>query len=142
MSECMICKGNGRLDDPGFSIEGASGFLMRGAFWLGEASDIWTFKFKGKEIDDIITDAQSEMNNGVQYQDTLIYKLLNCLIDNGIHFARWYDTYVKNLDICNTKDEVLETCYKQIMDKSGMCEVYIVFNIDKSRRIKENEWLF
>lgn len=72
----------------------------------------------------------------------MIYKLLNCLIDNGIHFAMWYDTYVENLDICNTKDEVLETCYKQIMDKSGMCEVYIVFNIDKSRRIKENEWLF
>lgn len=45
MSECMICKGNGRLDDLGFSIAGASGFLMRGAFWLGEASDIWTFKY-------------------------------------------------------------------------------------------------
>ncbi|MBD5552549.1 MAG: hypothetical protein HDQ96_15510 [Lachnospiraceae bacterium] len=132
MSECIICKGNDQLNDMDFSIVDASGFLTKGAFWLGGTSDIWTFKYKGKEIDDIITDAQSKMNNGIQYQDTQIYKLLNCLMDNGIHFAMWYDTYVENLDICNTRDRLLETCYKQIMDKSGMCEVYIVSNIDKS----------
>lgn len=125
MSECIICKGNIQLNDTDFSIVDASSFLMRGAFWLGGSSDIWTFKYKGKEIDDIITDAQSEMNNGVEYQDTLIYKLLNCFIDMGIRFAMWYDIYVEDLDICNTRDGLLETCYRQIMGKNGMCEVYI-----------------
>ena len=133
MSECIICKGNGHLSDLGFSIVDASDFLMRGAFWLGGTSDIWTFKYKGKEIDSIITDAQSQMHKGIRYQDTQIYKLLNCLIDNNIRFAMWYDVYVENLDLCNTKDEVLNACYEQIMDESGMCEVYIVSNIKNTR---------
>ena len=131
MSECIICKGNGQLSSLEFSIVDTSDFLMRGAFWLGGTSDIWTFKYKGKEIDNIITDAQRQMQTGVRYQDTQIYKLLNCLIDNNIRFAMWYDIYVENLDLCNTKDEVLKACYEQIMDESGMCEVYIVSNIMK-----------
>lgn len=129
MSECIICKGNGQLSGLGFSIVDACDFLMRGAFWLGSTSDIWTFKYKGKEIDSIITDAQSQMHNGIRYEDTQIYKVLNCLIDNNICFAMWYDVYVEDLDLCNTKDEVLKVCYEQIMDESGMCEVYIVSNI-------------
>lgn len=129
MSECIICKGNGQLSGLGFSIVDASDFLMRGAFWLGSTSDIWTFKYKGKEIDSIITDAQSQMHNGIRYEDTQIYKVLNCLIDNNICFAMWYDVYVEDLDLCNTKDEVLKVCYEQIMDESGMCEVYLVSNI-------------
>ena len=129
MSECIICKGNGQLSDLGFSIVDASDFLMRGAFWLGGTSDIWTFKYRGKEIDSIITDAQSQMHNGIRYEDTQIYKVLNCLIDNNIYFAMWYDVYVEDLDLCNTKDEVLKVCYEQIMDESGMCEVYLVSNI-------------
>lgn len=131
MSECIICKGNGHLSDLGFSIVDASDFLMRGAFWLGGTSDIWTFKYKGKEIDSIITDAQSQMHNGIRYEDTQIYKVLNCLIDNNICFAMWYDVYVEDLDLCNTKDEVLKVCYEQIMDESGMCEVYLVWNAAK-----------
>lgn len=66
MSECIICKGNRQLNDSAFSIVDASDFLMRGAFWLGGTSDIWTFKYEGKEIDSIITDAQNQMNNGIQ----------------------------------------------------------------------------
>lgn len=129
MSECIICKGEGKLSASDFSIVDVSEFLMRGAFWLGGTSGIWTFRYKGKEIDNIITDAQSQMHNGIQYQDTQIYKLLNCLMDNNIRFAMWYDVYVEKLDLCNTKKEVLQTCYEQIMDASGMCEVYIVSNI-------------
>jgi len=131
MSECIICKGSSQLSALGFSILDTNDFLMRGAFWLGGTGDIWTFKYNGKEIDSIITDAQSQMHKGIQYQDTQIYKLLNCLIDNNIRFAMWYDGYVENLDLCNTKDEVLKACYEQIMDESGMCEVYIVSNIMK-----------
>lgn len=126
MSECIICKGNAPLNDIQFSITHADNFLMRGAFWLGGTDDIWTFQFSGKEIDEIITDAQSQMQNGIQYQDTQIYKLLNFLIDNHIHFAMWYDIYVEELVLCKTKEEVLTTCYEQLIDKSGMCEVYIV----------------
>ena len=129
MSECIICKGNSQLSAWGFSIANAGDFLKRGAFWLGGTDDIWTFQYKGKEIDSIITDAQSQMQNGIRYQDTQIYELLNCLIDNHICFAMWYDIYVEDLDLCSTKDEVLRTCYEQIMDESGMCEVYIVSNM-------------
>lgn len=131
MSEYIICKGNVQLSDLEISIVDTNNFLMRGSFWLGETSDIWTFKHKGKEIDNIITDAQSQMHKGVRYQDTQIYKLLNCLVNNNIRFAMWYDIYVDNLELCNTKDEVLKVCYEQIMDTSGMCEVYIVSNIMK-----------
>ena len=132
MSECIICKGNSQLSALGFSIANAGDFLKRGAFWLGGTDDIWTFRYKGKEIDSIITDAQSQMQNGIRYQDTQIYELLNCLIDNHICFAMWYDIYVEDLDLCGTKDEVLRTCYEQIMDESGMCEVYIVSNITET----------
>lgn len=132
MSECIICKGNKELSALGFSTVEADDFLMRGAFWLGGTSDIWTFKYMGKEIDAIITEAQSQMQNGMRFEDTQIYKLINCLIDNKICFAMWYDVYVEDLDLCNTKEEVLKTCYEQIMDESGMCEVYIVSNITKS----------
>ena len=132
MSECIICKGNNQLSASGFSIGDADEFLMRGAFWLGETSDIWTFRYKGKEIDDIITDAQNQIINGVRYQDTQVYELLNCLMDNNISFAMWYDIYAEELDLCSTKDEVLETCYKHMMDESGMCEVYLVWNAAKN----------
>ena len=103
MSECIICKGNSQLSALGFSILDTNDFLMKGAFWLGGTNDIWTFKYNGKEIDTIITDAQSQMHKGIRYQDTQIYKLLNCLIDNNIRFAMWYDVYVENLDLCNRK---------------------------------------
>lgn len=128
MSECIICKGNAQLSVLGFSIVDVSDFLMRGAFWLGGTSDIWTFKYMGKDIDTFITDAQSQMHNGIQFEDTQIYKIINCLIDNKICFAMWYDEYIEELNVCNTKDEVLKTCYEQIMNENGMCEVYIVFN--------------
>lgn len=128
MSECIICKGNVRLSNLGFSIVDANDFLMRGAFWLGGTSDIWTFRYMGKEMDTIITEAQSQMHNGICFEDTQIYELINCLIDNNICFAMWYDTYIEELDLCNTKDEVLKACYEQIMDENGMCEVNIVFN--------------
>lgn len=128
MSECIICKGHATLSALGFSVVNACDFLMRGAFWLGGTSDIWTFKYMGKEIDTIITDAQCQMHNGMRYEDTQIYKLINCLIDNNISFAMWYDDYIEELEVCNTKDEVLKACYEQIMDKNGMCEVYIVLN--------------
>lgn len=131
MSECVICKGNDQLSALGFSIVDVSDFLLRGAFWLGGKEGIWTFKYEGKEIDSIITDAQSQMHNGIRYEDTQIYKLLNCLIDNNICFAMWYDVYIEDLNLCNTKDEVLKVCYEQIMDESGMCELYIAFNIAK-----------
>lgn len=129
MSECIICKGNAQLSSLGFSIADADDFLMRGAFWLGGTNDILTFEYEGKEIDTIITDAQSQMHSGMRYEDTQIYKLINCLIDNNICFAMWYDVYLEDLDLCNTRDEVLRACYEQIMDESGMCEVYIVSNI-------------
>ena len=58
MSECIICKGNVRLSNLGFSIVDANDFLKRGAFWLGGTSDIWTFRYMGKEMDTIITEAQ------------------------------------------------------------------------------------
>ena len=66
MSECIICKGNKELSALGFSTVEADDFLMRGAFWLGGTSDIWTFKYMGKEIDAIITEAQSQMQNGMR----------------------------------------------------------------------------
>ena len=87
MSECIICKGSAQLSFWGFSIVNASDFLMRGAFWLGGTSDIWTFKYMGKDIDTFITDAQSQMHNGIRFEDTQIYKIINFLIDNKICFA-------------------------------------------------------
>ena len=35
------------------------------------------------------------------------------------------------IDLYNTKDKILETCYEQIMDENWLCEVYIVSNIMK-----------
>lgn len=52
-------------------------------------------------------------------------------MDNHVRFAMWYDIYVEKLELCNTKEDVLKTCYEQIMEESGMCEVYIVFNISR-----------
>ena len=133
MSECIICRGDrNKLSNLGFSILDADEFLMRGAVWLkGTKDDIWSFRYNNKDIDTIITDAQYQMQNNVKYEDTLIYEVLNHLVENKIEFVMWYSEFVDDLDICNSKEEVLNICYEQIMDKSGMCEVYIVSNFYK-----------
>lgn len=130
MSECIICKGNENvLINKGFIIKDVDSFLSKGAFWIGNQNDnMWTFIYKGKDIDKIVTDANEQMHNGIPFEDTTIYNVINVLYDNHISFAMWYDIYFDDLDICKTKKEVLETCYNHIMDISGMCEVYIVFN--------------
>lgn len=130
VSECIICKGgNISLIKKGFHIKEIDYFLSRGIFWISSNNNqVWTFDFLGKEIDTIITEAQSQIQEGILYEETLIYKVLNILIDNHISFAMWYDIYIDDLDVCKSKKEVLETCYNQIMDLSGMCEVYIVYN--------------
>lgn len=130
VSECIICKGeNISLIKKGFHIKEIDDFLSRGIFWISSNNNqVWTFDFLGKEIDTIITEAQSQIQEGILYEETLIYKVLNILIDNHISFAMWYDIYIDDLDVCKSKKEVLETCYNQIMDLSGMCEVYIVYN--------------
>ena len=131
MSECIICKGDmKKLESKGFDIKKVDLFLSRGAFWIGTQDDyIWTFDYLKKDIDTIITDAQAQMQSGIPFEDTHIFKILSILIDNHISFAMWYDAYVDDLDICKSKKEVLDACYNQILDKSGMCEVYIVSNI-------------
>ena len=129
MSECIICDGNNSvLKKMGFHIKEVDTFLSKGAFWLKNTDNsIWTFDYSGMDIDTIITESQSKMQNGVPYKDTVIYQILNTLVIHNISFAMWYDTYTDDLDICKSKEGVLETCYKQIMDISGMCEVYIVY---------------
>ena len=132
MSECIICKGNEeKLINKGFIIKNVDSFLSKGVFWIGNQNDnIWTFSYMGKEIDTIITDAQKQMQNGIPFEETIIYSVINLLFDNHISFAMWYDIYVDDLDICKTKKDVLDTCYNHIMDISGMCEIYIVSNSD------------
>ncbi len=128
MSECIICKGdNGFLIKKGFNVKEIDDFLRRGLFWIGsDVGCVWTFNYYGKGIDTIITEAQSQMQEGIRYEDTQIYEVINLLIDNNISFAMWYDIYYDNLYLCKSKEEVLDKCYNQIMDISGMCEVYLV----------------
>lgn len=133
VSECIICRGDkSKLSNLGFSILDVDAFLMKGVVWLkGTMDDIWSFRYNNKDIDTIITDAQHQMQNNVKYEDTLIYEVLNHLVGNKIEFVMWYAEYVDDLDICNSKEEVLNICHEQIMDQSGMCEVYIVSNFYK-----------
>lgn len=130
MSEYMICKGSTKgLAQPGLDIEKADDFLNKAAYWLGDDKEnIWTFRFENKETDTLLTDAQAQLQKGVRYEDTLIYKVLNILMDNNIAFAMWYSDYFDDLDICRTKEDVLKNCYDGITDKSGMCEVYLVYD--------------
>ncbi len=132
MSECIICKGeNIGLIQEGFHIKEIDVFLSQGAFWISSSNNqVWTFEFLSEDIDTIITEAHSQIQEGVLYEETKIYKVLNILIDNHISFAMWYDIYIEDLDVCKSKKEVLETCYSQIMDISGMCEIYVVYNIE------------
>ena len=132
MSEAIICKGDKtNLISKGFRIREIDDFLCQGAFWIdSNINQLWSFYYLDKDIDTIITDAQEQMHNGRLYEETLIYKVLNSLIDNHISFAMWYDIYADELEVCKSKKEVLETCYNGIMDESGMCEVYIAFNAE------------
>lgn len=128
LSECIICCGNSEcLLDENIEINEVDPFLMKGAVWIDKISkDIWTFRYQEKQIDAIITEAQAQMHETVLYEETLIYRILNLLIDNHISFAMWYDIYMDDLNVCKSREDVLKTCYEQIMDKSGLCEVYIV----------------
>jgi hypothetical protein len=38
----------------------------------------------------------------------------------------WYDIFADDLDVCTSRDDVLDTCYLQMMAPSGVCEVYLV----------------
>ena len=89
MSECIICKGeNIGLIQEGFHIKEIDDFLSQGAFWISSSNNqVWTFEFLGEDIDTIITEAQSQIQEGVLYEETKIYKVLNILIDNHISFA-------------------------------------------------------
>ena len=128
ISECIVCKGNNaKILDKGFVIKNADAFLKRGAFWIGGPNDdIWSFNYKGRDIDAILTDSQRQISEGVPFEDTQIYAVITTLIDSNISFAMWYDIFVENLDVCKSKEEVLKACYNQVINVSGMCEVYIV----------------
>lgn len=87
--------------------------------------------YKGKEIDDVITEAQEKIGIGVMFEETDAYEFLNKLIDNCIDFFMWYCDYVDDYVVCHDREEVLQTAYRQITDESGMCEVYIMYNTER-----------
>ena len=74
----------------------------------------------------------------VEYKDTDIYKLLVELVDKNISFVMWYDEFWESIDLFSDIKEILKVCYEQILDKSGMCEVYIWYNGTKTMEDANN----
>ncbi len=130
MSECIICKGYkpNSLKFGIVTVE-ADDFLREQAskIWK-DMDDIWTVKINGKDIDDYLTKAQGEMNEGIAFEKTDFYLIMSELLKNEVKIAMWYDTYCEDLPLCGSKEEVLNACYEGIADISGMCEVYFVMN--------------
>jgi hypothetical protein len=128
MSEYILCRGDREaLRGLGFSFVEADEFLLRGADWLDAAEEeVWSFLYDGQEIGDLLKEAQRQVQNDVRYEATPLYEVLNLLMDQGIQFAMWYDIFADDLDVCTSRDDVLDTCYLQMMAPSGVCEVYLV----------------
>lgn len=126
MSECIICKGN-KPSNLKFGIVAIEldDFLRKqiSKIW-NDNNQIWTIIIKGKDIDFYLTKAQEEMNEGIAFEKTFFYIIINELLENGFKIAMWYDTYCENLPLCRNQTEVLKACYNGIVDISGMCEVY------------------
>lgn len=126
MSECILCSGNIITDNSDFEIVSPDSFLMEGRKYLGD-NNLWSFTYRNREIDTIITDAQIQLQQGVPFEETEIYYILNTLMASSVSFAMWYDMFFDSMDRCYDKNELLEVCRKQIIDESGMCEVYILY---------------
>jgi hypothetical protein len=137
MSECVLCSGDSSKLSGAFEIYEPDEWLLNAAGYL-QGAETWSFSYKGKEIDTIITDAQEQLQCGIEYKDTDIYKLLVELVDKNISFVMWYDEFWESIDLFSDIKEILKVCYEQILDKSGMCEVYIWYNGTKTMEDANN----
>lgn len=130
MSECIICKGH-KSSNLKFGIVAVEldDFLQEQASKIWKYTDeIWTIKIKEKCIDFYLTKAQREINEGVAFEKTDFYIIINELLESGFKIAMWYSTYCEDLPLCRSKEEVLNACYEGIVDISGMCEVYFMMD--------------
>ena len=123
MSECIICMGDKpQKINKWATVLPLDNFLGPIALELWGAQDAWTIP----DIDYYLTKAQSEMNNGIKFEETEFYTIICLLLDSGVKIAMWYDIYYEDLPICTSKEEILSECYTGITDISGMCEVYFM----------------
>lgn len=130
MSECIICKGykTNNLNFEIVSVE-LDCFLQEQALKIWKDTDeIWTIKIKEKDIDSYLTKAQKEISQGIAFEETEFYMIINELLASNVKIAMWYDTYCEDLPMCKTKEEVLKVCHDGIADISGMCEVYFMMD--------------
>ncbi|MBQ8527052.1 MAG: hypothetical protein IJ429_01135 [Lachnospiraceae bacterium] len=130
MSECIICKGykTSNLNFEIVSVE-LDCFLQEQALKIWKDTDeIWTIKIKEKDIDSYLTKAQKEISQGIAFEETEFYMIINELLASNVKIAMWYDTYCEDLPMCKTKEEVLKACHDGIADISGMCEVYFMMD--------------
>lgn len=128
MSECLICKGKKPCDlGKEIAIVELDSFLKKYACLIwDDSSDVWTIKIAGKDIDFYLTEAQVDIQNGVAYENTMFYLIIKELLKNDIKMAMWYAEFYEDLPLCKSEIDVLEICYKDIIDISGMCEVYFM----------------
>lgn len=130
MSEYILCKGKkDKLDILNSILITETDVFMKkvaSTIWLDD--DVWSIKVDGKEIDYYLTKAQKDIINGLDFLETELYKIISELIDCNISFAMWYDIYYEDLPIYTDKMTVKDACYNGIIDISGMCEVYLIYN--------------
>lgn len=128
MSECLICKGKkpNNLKE-GIRVAELDSFLQKYATLIwNDSNNVWTIKIAGKDIDFYLTKAQVDIQNGIAYEDTKFYSIMKELLKNDVKIAMWYSEFYEDLPLCKGEIEVLKTCYKGIVDISGMCEVYLM----------------
>ena len=79
MSEYILCRGNKPSENnEKIQICEIDDFLREkaSAIW-GNDNSVWTLMFNGHEIDDLLTDAQSNIKSGqLCYEETDFYKLI------------------------------------------------------------------
>ena len=126
MSEYILCKGKisvDKLERSTIYHYPLDSFYERVCqfYWPNEIkNDIWTI-----EIDQYLTEAQLQIYDGVEFENTIIYSILTQLLQCNSEIIMWYSDFYNDIPIVRSKQEFLKEVFDGITDISGMCEVYV-----------------
>lgn len=134
MSEFLLCKSEYDLKELHctklFNHKQNREFLTKVAreyVPIEEQKNLWVLP----EIDRYCTEAQKMVNNGMLFQNTKLYHLLQELYDKCTELLLWYGDEYLQLDEVAARDTFFELVEKGIKD--SCCEIYAIIKIGRER---------
>lgn len=96
--------------------------LFKAKDQLAEGNQVWCVFYNGKNIDMLCCEAQSQLNDNIQFIATELYSLINKLTSLEIEFWFWYgDDFHELIDISSV-EALNQEIIKYISEPQ--CEIY------------------